>query len=241
FSGLFKAKSIQKVGEGVLTLRTSGSTSPIYVNGGTLQLYNEAFASNPGAVTSGSITVNNGGELTGIGCAYSIVVNKGGLLSAGYNGNIGNLKANGNLILNAGGTIQVKIGASSNDKYKIKGSIKHNGDTLLIVVDAARTLKAGDQITIFNGEGTQSGSYILKTVSPAQDITWDESEFLTTGVLKVVSAETSGISGIISNDVEVDVHSVDGLLIRSNVKYGDALKGLQSGVYLINGRKVMKR
>ncbi|MBR2881170.1 MAG: hypothetical protein IKB96_02250, partial [Prevotella sp.] len=111
----------------------------------------------------------------------------------------------------------------------------------LIVVDAARTLKAGDQITIFNGEGTQSGSYILKTVSPGQNITWDESEFLTTGILKVASAETSGISGIISNDVEVDVHSVDGLLIRSNVKYGDALKGLQSGVYLINGRKVMKR
>lgn len=241
FSGLFKAKSIQKVGDGVLTLKTSGSTSPIYVNGGTLQLYNEPFISAPGAVTSGSITVNNGGELTGIGCAYSIVVNKGGLLSAGYNGNIGNLKANGSLILNAGGTIQVKIGATSNDKFKIKGSIKHNGDTLLIVVDVARTLKAGDKITIFNGTGTQSGTYVLKTISPAQDITWDDSEFLTTGVLKVASAETSGISGVISDDTEVSVYTADGMLIRSNVKFGDALKGLNRGVYVINGHKVMKK
>ncbi len=240
FFGLFKAKSIQKVGDGVLTLRTSGSTSPIYVNGGTLQLYNEPFISSPGAVTSGSITVNNGGELTGIGCAYSIVVNKGGLLSAGYNGNIGNLKANGNLILNAGGTIQVKIGPSSNDKFKIKGSIKHNGDTLLIVVDAARTLKAGDQIAIFNGTGTQAGTYILKTVSPGQNITWDESEFLTTGILKVASAETSDISGVVSADTEVNVYTTDGMLIRSKVKYGEALEGLQRGVYLINGRKVVK-
>ena len=240
FSGLFKAKSIQKVGNGVLTLKTSGSTSPIYVNGGTLQLYNEPFISSPGAVTSGSITVNSGAELTGIGCAYSIVVNKGGLLSAGYNGNVGTLKANGNVILNAGGTIQVKIGASSNDKFKIKGSIKHNGDTLLIVVDEARTLKAGDKITIFDGAGTQSGTYVLKTISPAQDIAWDDSEFLTTGVLKVASAETSGISGVISDDTEVNVYTTDGLLIRGKVKYGEALEGLQRGVYLINGRKVVK-
>jgi autotransporter-associated beta strand protein len=240
FSGLFKAKSIQKVGAGVLTLRTSGSTSPIYVNGGTLQLYNEPFISAPGAVTSASITVNSGAELTGIGCAYSIVVNKGGLLSAGYNGNVGTLKANGNVILNDGGTIQVKIGASSNDKFKIKGSIKHNGDTLLIVVDEARTLKAGDKITIFDGAGTQSGTYVLKTISPAQDITWDDSELLTTGVLKVASAETSGISGVITDDTEVNVYTTDGMLIRSKVKYGKALEGLQRGVYLINGRKVVK-
>lgn len=241
FSGLLKAKSIQKVGDGVWTLKTSGSTSPIYVNGGTLQIYNEPFASNPGSITSGSITVNSGAELTGLGCAYSVVVNKGGLLSAGFNGNIGTLKANGNVILNAGSTIQVKVSASSNDKYKFKGSIKHNNDTLLIVVDAARTLKAGDQITIFNGEGTQSGSYILKTVSPAQDITWDESEFLTTGILKVASAETSGISGVITDDTEVNVYTTDGMLIRGKVKYGEALEGLQRGVYLINGRKVVKK
>ena len=240
FSGLFKAKSIQKVGAGVLTLRTSGSTSPIYVNGGTLQLYNEPFISAPGAVTSASITVNSGAELTGIGCAYSIVVNKGGLLSAGYNGNVGTLKANGNVILNAGGTIQVKIGPSSNDKFKIKGSIKHNGDTLLIVVDEARALKAGDKITIFDGAGTQSGTYVLKTISPAQEITWDDSELLTTGVLKVASAETSGISGVITDDTEVNVYTTDGMLIRGKVKYSKALEGLQRGVYLINGRKVVK-
>jgi hypothetical protein len=59
-------------------------------------------------------------------------------------------------------------------------------------------------------------------------------------VLKVASAETSGISGVITDDTEVNVYTTDGMLIRSKVKYGKALEGLQRGVYLINGRKVVK-
>lgn len=240
YSGLLKAKSVTKTGAGTLTLSTSGSTSQLIVSGGTLQLNNDAFATNPGVITSSSITVNNGGTLAGLGWAYSVIVNKGGVVTGGLNGNVGTLKAKGLMSLNQGSTLQVKIGKSSNDKFKMNGSIKHNNDTILIVVDEARTLKAGDVIEVFIGEGTQSGTYVLKTISPAQDITWDDSEFLTTGALKVASAETSGISGVVSDDTEVNVYTTDGMLIRSKVKYGEALEGLQRGVYLINGRKVVK-
>ena len=56
----------------------------------------------------------------------------------------------------------------------------------------------------------------------------------------MASAETSGISGVITDDTEVNVYTTDGMLIRGKVKYSKALEGLQRGVYLINGRKVVK-
>ena len=47
--------------------------------------------------------------------------------------------------------------------------------------------------------------------------------------------------GVITDDTEVNVYTTDGMLIRGKVKYGKALEGLQRGVYLINGRKVVKK
>lgn len=45
----------------------------------------------------------------------------------------------------------------------------------------------------------------------------------------------------IDAETEVDVYSVDGLKVRSAVKYGEALDGLQKGIYIINGIKVFKK
>ena len=53
----------------------------------------------------------------------------------------------------------------------------------------------------------------------------------------IESVESSNIDA----ETEVDVYSVDGLKVRSAVKYGEALDGLQKGIYIINGIKVFKK
>lgn len=82
YKGLLKAKTIKKQGTGTWTLSTNGSTSNIEVNGGTVTLGNTTISSNPTPLTSGTITVNNGGTLRGSGCAAWVTVQKGGTLAA---------------------------------------------------------------------------------------------------------------------------------------------------------------
>ena len=38
----------------------------------------------------------------------------------------------------------------------------------------------------------------------------------------------------------VDVYTLTGLKVKSNVKQAEALDGLKKGIYIINGKKVMK-
>ncbi len=246
YRGLLTAKNITKTGNSVWTVTNAGSTSTVIVAGGTLQAYNSPFSSTPQAFTSGRVTVKAGATLTGMGGVGSATIEKGGFIAAGYNGGYGTLKSTGTITMNEGSTMIVKVGKTptgslTNDKFKFNGKLTHKGDTILIEVSEDRILSAGDALTIFTGTGGADGTYVLKTVSPGQTITWDDSELLTTGVLKVLSV-TSGINGvIISEDTIVDVYSTDGLLIRSDVRFADALKGLASGVYVVNGQKVVKK
>lgn len=245
YAGLLKAKSVSKHGDGVWTITNGGSTSAVTVEGGALQLYNSPFSTSPTSFTSGSLTVKAGGKLTGIGCAGTVTVAKGGVIEAGYNGAYGTLKATGRVNLQSGSTIVVKVGASSTgsftyDKFKFSGIITHSGDTILVKVDEQCQLAAGDELTVFTGAGTMSGEYLLKTESAGRTITWDDSELLTRGVLRVVSVVT-GIQGIVADGKPVDVYTTDGILLRSGVDASDALNGLSRGVYVIGGRKVVKK
>lgn len=248
YHGTLKAKSIAKKGNGTWTLTANGSTSNVDVYAGTLQLYNSPYSVNPEGFTSGTVTVRDGGTITGTGSAKNITVNKGGTITAGYNNGYGTLKAAGNVTMNAGSTIAVKAGLSSsgsavNDAFKLMGTTTHNGDTIIVILSPQRTLTAGEELKIFTGNGVQTGSYILKTVSENQVIEWDDSQLLTDGILKVASAITDikGITGSFGNETEVDVYSTDGVLLRSKVKQSAALDGLSRGVYVINGHKIMKK
>lgn len=248
YHGTLKAKSIAKKGNGTWTLTANGSTSNVDVYAGTLQLYNSPYSVNPEGFTSGTVTVRDGGAITGTGSAKNITVNKGGTITAGYDNGYGTLKAAGNVTMNAGSTIAVKAGLSSsgsavNDAFKLMGTTTHNGDTIIVILSPQRTLTAGEELKIFTGNGVQTGSYILKTVSENQVIEWDDSQLLTDGILKVASAITDikGITGSFGNETEVDVYSTDGVLLRSKVKQSAALDGLSRGVYVINGHKIMKK
>lgn len=241
YKGLMNAKSIKKVGAGTWTLYTPGSTSAISVEGGALQAYNNS--STLAALTTGLITVKAGGALVGTGCVGTASVQKGGVINAGYNGGYGVLKALNKVTLAQGGTLRVDVGKNSNgtlknDKYQFNGAIAHSGDTILINIEDDVTLAVGNTITVFSGTGTQSGSYIIKTVSATQTITWDDSQLFSDGILKVADI-AAGINDVtIADEAMVDVYSVDGIRLLNDVRYGDAQRNLAPGIYVINGQKI---
>ncbi len=184
FSGLLKAKSITKEGTGKLTLSTAGHTSPITVNGGTLELSNSSTT----VFTTGLITVADGGTLQGNALATAVTVNKGGTITAGISGIAGTLRLNGALKLNEGSTLLCKLSASGNDKFTVKGAITHAGDTLLIRIPEGRTLKVGDELTIFNsGFSSATGEPIVKCVSNSANVIYvfDTSTLNTDGKIRV--------------------------------------------------------
>lgn len=55
-----------------------------------------------------------------------------------------------------------------------------------------------------------------------------------------LDGEVTGIIGVNTELGKVDVYNLEGKLVRSQVEAATALQGLEKGVYVINGRKVMK-
>ena len=243
FAGVLKAKSVTKCGSGTWTLSGGGSTSPVTVEAGTVQLYNSPLASSPSAFSTGLLTIKAGATLTGTGCAGNVTVNKGGTVAAGYRGGTGTLKATGRVTMQAGSRMEVKVrvnssGSAVNDKFKFSGTLTHDADTIIIVVDDNRGLAEGDELSIFTGTASMTGSYILKTVSGNRTIAWDDSELLTRGILRVASV-TSGIGHVTAGEAPVDVYSADGVILRRGVRAAGALDGLPRGIYIVGGRKVV--
>mgnify|MGYP000568061900 FL=1 len=47
----------------------------------------------------------------------------------------------------------------------------------------------------------------------------------------------TGIDGIVAEDALVNVYDLNGILVRENVKLGQALEDLSKGIYIVNGTK----
>ena len=207
FSGLFKAKSIVKVGTGKLTLKTAGHTSPITVSAGTLELQNTSST----VLCSGLVGVANGAVLTGTATVQ-------------------------NVTLQQGATYVCTLTATSNTRLTVKGSLKHNGDTLLVRIPSTRKLNEGDELTVFNVTGQHTGDVIVKSLADDGTVyTFDTSKLLSEGKL-VVKGEVTGIDGMASDNALVDVFTTDGIQVCSNTRYADALRTLPAGVYVIGKR-----
>ena len=235
FAGRIEAKSFTKVGEGRLTLTGTGSTSPISVAGGELTLQNSTTT----AVTTGLITVRSTGRLSGNGLCGSVTVQKGGFVTGSINGTtVAKLRLSTNLTLQSGATLECHLGArTGNDSFDVGGKITHNGDTLRIIVPDGRTLTEGEELTIFTGFTSATGDVIVDCPSA----TFDTSTLNTDGKVSVATVKTS-VNGIQLAPTEpVDVFSTDGMLLRSRVPFAQALDALPAGVYVVGGRKVVKR
>ena len=234
FSGLLQAARVTKTGTGVLTLRSAGHTSPVTVGGGTLEL------SHTGAevMTSGTITVNNGGTLRGSGMAQQVVVNKGGIIMGGItDAGVGKLRIGGNLTLNSGSKLLCRLSATSNSLIEVTGSIAHEGDTIMLYIPAERALQEGDEIRVVTA-ASQTGEFVLKVVSEGDIYEFDTSALLSSGTLRVTSA-ISVIRDIFASDTPIDLYGADGSKLRSATPYRQAIDGLSVGVYIVrrpNGR-----
>lgn len=227
FAGLLQASQVTKVGTGVLTLSTAGHTSPITVNGGVLEMRNL----NSTAMTSGTITVGNGGTLRGNGMVQNVVVNKGGTITGGISSIVSKLKIGGNLTMNSGATLLCKLSASNNSQIAVTGNITHKGDTILLYIPSDRTLMVDDVITVVSA-ASQSGEFILKVESENAKYEFDTSSLLIDGKVRVVSV-VSGIDTINNADNTVDVYTLDGRKLRSSVASSQATDNLPSGVYVL--------
>lgn len=228
FNGKLTASRITKVGDGTLSLSGTGSTSPITINGGTLEL--RSTASTP--VVSGLITVRDGGTLSGNGMSGDVSVQRGGTVCGGINGQNGILRIKGNLTLQQGATLRCKVSRSSNDRFNVTGNITHHLDTLWIDIADGHELSVGESLLIFTGFARSSGEVIVK----CDGYTFDTSTLHDDGTIRVTG--TTGIHAIPAPDSLVDVVTTSGVTIRSQVPYRHALKGLAPGVYIINGRKM---
>ena len=163
FSGLLKAKSVVKTGTGRLTLKTPGHTSPITVNGGTLELQNTSSS----LLCSGQITVAAGATLTGTATVQSVTMRQGA-------------------------TYLCTLSATSNSRLTVKGALRHNGDTLLVRIPATRQLAEGQELTVFSVGGTHTGDIVLKVESEGDvHYEFDTSTLLADGKLRVTAVTTA--------------------------------------------------
>ena len=206
FSGLLKAKSIVKVGTGKLTLKTVGHTSPITVNAGTLELQNTSA----NVLCSGLITVAKGAILAGTATVQTVTMRSG----AAY---------------------LCTLTASSNSRLTVKGNLTHAGDTLLVRIPATRKLKEGDELTVFNVEGTHKGNVVVK--AEAADGTvyeFDTASLLTDGVIRVKSVVT-GIEAIQHSASEAGaVYDLSGRRISVSA----VRSAFPKGVHIKDGKKI---
>ena len=64
---------------------------------------------------------------------------------------------------------------------------------------------------------------------------------MTTSSVSPVTTELAGsetgINGIVAEDALVNEYDLNGILVRENVKLGQALEGLSKGIYIVSGSK----
>lgn len=102
--------------------------------------------------------------------------------------------------------------------------------------------KLADDVT--NGLGfyfaTQDGSSIVNGANKAYlalpEVVAQEVNFL------ALDLGTTGITdmALAAEDTRVDVYTISGVLVRSGVKASEALDGLSKGIYIVNGKKILK-
>ena len=87
---------------------------------------------------------------------------------------------------------------------------------------------ATDGSSIVNGANK---AYLALPENEAQEVNFLALDFGTTGITDTALA---------AEDARVDVYTISGVLVRSGVKASEALDGLSKGIYIVNGKKILK-
>ena len=125
--------------------------------------------------------------------------------------------------------MRCRLSATGNTKISAEGIIKHNGDTIMVFIPAARTLTLGEEITVIAG-GTQSGEIVVKVVSEGPAYELDASTFLTDGKLRVTSVQGIKAPSTAEGNAHGDAYDLSGRKLTD---------GTFKGVRIVDGRKIV--
>lgn len=231
YAGMFNsAATLNKYGEGDLSL-TGSSQGKVNIHEGRVLVNNTSAET-----TTGAITINNGGTLAGAGKTATVTVKKGGVISAGKSDYVtGTMTITGNLSVNMGGVVYARVrGTSStrNDAFNVEGRVALVSPVFRLE-RVSGEYSEGDEIKLFTGDGqvTLSGEPQFEPAVPKTGYLWDYSTLTTDGTIRVI-ADPVGIEGIEADaDKDQDIFDVSGRKLRNVTN---------KGVYIINGKKVVK-
>ena len=223
--------TLNKYGDGSLEM-TGASTGAINVYAGTLLANNTAAA-----ITSGLVTVRQGGTLSGCGRVQRATVQTGGALAAKKSGySVATLTILGTLTMANGSTINVNARRSASEAYcdafAVAGNITLNNITIDVNMVGDNLLQEGDELKIFTGAGTitANGTITLSPAQPAPGLLWDTTSFATDGTIRVV-ADPDAIRYVDADGTPATIYDINGRKVN-NTK-------LKRGVYIVNGKKVV--
>lgn len=235
FAGTFSpGATVNKYGQGSLTL-TGTSQAPITVVAGSV------LAGNTEApVTTGTITVREGGLLAGQGMVQDVVVSSGGTIgaqrSATNNTFLRTLTINGTLKVNKGNLrIRYRSTATktSYDALQQQGATTLTSPTFLFSSTDGSSILPGTEFQVFTGQGkiTVSGEVKVLPEQPLPGHEWDTSTLATDGTIRLV--QTTGIRTISQEEAgHATVYDLQGRQLRHIAA---------PGIYIINNNKVYIR
>ena len=212
------ARSLSKIGSGTLTLSGQNTyTGPTTVRAGTLLVNTPGSLAAASAVrvegggslggtgvVNGAVTVATGGTLRGpLAIAGPVVVEAGGTLDASDPA-VASPAITGTLSL--AGTLRLSVSRTrvpAASAFSIPGTFNRTGGTLE-VVNVGPDLVAGDSFTVSIGAGGVVGSFAgFRLPALAYGLTWDTSQFASTGVLAVIPHVGFPVSTITLNPTTV--------------------------------------
>ena len=228
FAGAFNSSAtLNKYGEGALTL-TGASAANMNVNEGVLEVENTSKET-----TTGLITVNDGGTLSGRGTTASVLVKKGGKLAAGKSAVMtSTMTISNSLTVNDGGYVRVRgRGTSSVDAYKVAGNVRLT-NPIFKMERLSGDWEADAELKVFTGDGkiTVTGTPRFEPSVPMAGYMWDTSVLESEGIIRVV-ADPVGIRGVYADEQEEVTYDLSGRRITTD--HGHAVR-------IINGKKVFK-
>ncbi|MDE5551439.1 MAG: hypothetical protein K2I99_08870, partial [Bacteroidaceae bacterium] len=233
FAGVFNsAATVNKYGTGKWTL--TGASA------GALNIYEGEVVANTtsAAATTGTITVRNGGMLTGTGKVQKVMVQSGGTLGAGKSATaVGTLTVNGTVTMNAGSTLCIRTRSTAvttnNDAIKAIGKVTLKSPKIVVSeLNDSYTYADGAVLKVFTGEGEGSidGDITMVPAQPREGYLWDTSALATEGVIRVV-ADPVGIRELsVENLADDDViYDLSGHRVKTIA---------HAGLYVVNGIKI---
>lgn len=200
----FEARNLIKRGSSTVSLNAQATHSgDTLVEGGTLALTGNAALGqtamiqiSAGAVldasgtAAGGLTLGAGQSVTGSGTVVGTLTLGDGA-SAGPGFSPGLLTVQGDTVLHDGSMLVLEIASAGTagtdyDQLLVTGDLSVEGGTLAVVASQSYTASNGDAFNLLNFNSAQGGFDALILPELGDRLSWDTSDLLTSGVVRVV-------------------------------------------------------